>query len=156
MARVRWLTDDEQRAWRGLMVMQDRLGEYLERQLRRHFGISNADYQVLAHLSEAADGRLRSFELAALLRWEKSRLSQQLSRMEQRELVTKERCLTDQRGAITIITPRGADLIANAARQHVVDVRNALIDHLTPTQLTTIADISETARRRIDELEHDQ
>ena len=120
MERVRWLTDDEQRAWRGLMVMQDRLGEYLERQLRRHFGISNADYQVLAHLSEADDGRLRSFELAALLRWEKSRLSQQLSRMEQRELVTKERCLTDHRGAIAIITPRGADLIATAARQHVV------------------------------------
>lgn len=156
MERTRWLTDDEQRAWRGLMVMQDRLGEYLERQLRRNFGISNADYQVLAHLSEADGGRLRSFELAALLRWEKSRLSQQLSRMEQRELITKERCPTDHRGAIAIITPRGADLIATAAPLHVSDVRNALIDHLTPTQLTALADISETARRRLDELERNQ
>lgn len=155
MARVRWLTDDEQRAWRGLMVMQDRLGEYLDRQLRRNFGISSADYQVLAHLSEATDGRLRSFELAALLRWEKSRLSQQLSRMEHRELVTKERCLTDQRGAIAVITPRGADLIAAAARQHVADVRNALIDHLTPTQLATLSEISETTRHRIDVIERD-
>jgi DNA-binding MarR family transcriptional regulator len=156
MERARWLTDDEQRAWRGLMVMQDHLGEYLERQLRRHFGISNADYHVLAHLSEADDGRLRSFELAALLRWEKSRLSQQLSRMERRGLVTKERCPTDQRGAVAIITQRGADLIATAARQHVADVRNALIDHLTPAQLTALVDISEIARRRIDELERDE
>lgn len=156
MPKVRWLTDDEQRAWRGLMVMQDRLAEYLERQLRRHFGISNADYQVLAHLSEAVDGRLRSFELAALLHWEKSRLSQQLSRMEQRQLVTRERSLDDQRGTVAIITRQGADLIVTAARQHVIDVRSALIDHLTPLQLAALVEISDIARVRIDELERDQ
>jgi DNA-binding MarR family transcriptional regulator len=54
----------------------------------------------LAHLSEAPDGQLRPFALGALLRWEKSRLSQHLGRMEKRDLVTRQRCLTDQRGAV--------------------------------------------------------
>ncbi len=49
------------------------------------FGISRADYRVLAHLSEAPDARLRSSALTQLLRWEKSRLSQHLGRMETRD-----------------------------------------------------------------------
>ena len=107
MTETQWLDEREQRAWRSLMTMQDGLSEFLERQLRNRCGLSTADYQVLAHLSEAPEGRLRSFELGQLLRWEKSRLSQHLGRMQNRGLVTRERCLTDQRGAIAVITPRG-------------------------------------------------
>ena len=54
------------------MVMQDGLSEFLERRLRTRCGLSQADYEVLAHLSEAPEGRLRPFELGRLLRWEKS------------------------------------------------------------------------------------
>jgi len=150
---VRWLDDDEQRAWRGLMVMQDGLAEFLERQLRRRSGLSNADYQVLAHLSEAPEGRLRSFELGALLRWEKGRLSQHLSRMEQRGLVARERCATDQRGAVAVITRRGSDLIVAAAPEHVADVRSAFIDQLTPAQLKVLGDIGDVVRERLGALD---
>jgi DNA-binding MarR family transcriptional regulator len=153
MAGVRWLDDGEQRAWRGLMVMQDGLAQFLDRQLRRRCGLSSADYEVLAHLSEAPQGRLRSFELGALLRWEKSRVSQHLSRMEQRRLVTRQRCATDQRGAIAAITPLGHDLIVAAAPQHVADVRSAFIDQLTPAQLQVLGDIGEAVRERLTTLE---
>jgi hypothetical protein len=83
MTGVRWLSEHEDHAWRGLMMMHDSLSEFVERQLRRRFGISNADYLVLAHISESPGGRLRSFELGNFLRWEKSRLSQHLGRMRQ-------------------------------------------------------------------------
>jgi len=65
----RWLDDQEQQAWHGLMAMQEGLGEFIERQLRSRCGLSNADFQVLAHLSEAFEGRLRSFQLTRLLHW---------------------------------------------------------------------------------------
>jgi DNA-binding MarR family transcriptional regulator len=156
MTGVRWLDDDEQRAWRGLMVMQDGLADFLGRQLRRRCGLSNADYQVLAHLSEAPEGRLRSFELGALLRWEKSRVSQHLSRMEQRGLVARERCVADQRGAFAVITRRGSDLIEAAAPQHVADVRRAFIDQLTPAQLQVLGDIGDVVRARLSALERDE
>ncbi|WP_328616834.1 MarR family winged helix-turn-helix transcriptional regulator [Amycolatopsis sp. NBC_00355] len=149
MADARWLDEREERAWRGLMAMQDGLSEFIERQLRTRCGLSGADYQVLAHLSEAPEGRLRSFELGELLRWEKSRLSQHLGRMQHRGLVTRERCATDQRGAVVVSTPRGEDLIRAAAPQHVADVRDAFIDQLTEAELETLGTIGEKVRDRL-------
>ena len=153
MDQTRWLDDREQRAWRGLMAMQDGLGEFVERQLRTRCGLSNADFQVLAHLSEAREGRLRSFELAALLHWEKSRLSQHLGRMQTRDLVSRERCVDDRRGAVVGITERGTELIRAAAPQHVADVRSAVIDQLTPVELAALIAITDKVRGRLTELE---
>ncbi len=152
---VRWLDQREERAWRSLMGMQDGLSEFLERQLRNRCGLSHADYQVLAHLSEALDGRLRSFELGALLHWEKSRLSQHLGRMQNRGLVSRARCLTDQRGAVIGITPRGRDLITAAAPKHLTDVRDVLIDHLTPAELETLATIGDKVGERLAALQRE-
>ncbi|WP_433728918.1 MarR family winged helix-turn-helix transcriptional regulator [Actinoplanes sp. CA-051413] len=149
MTEVRWLDEREQRAWRSLMTMQHGLSEYLDRQLRNRCGLSDADYQVLAHLSEAPGGRLRPFELGALLRWEKSRLSQHLSRMEKRGLVTREPCPTDQRGAVIVITGPGGDLIRAAAPQHVSDVRDVFVDHLTAAELETLVTIGDKVRARL-------
>jgi DNA-binding MarR family transcriptional regulator len=151
MAAARWLDEREARAWRGLMAMQAGLSEHLDRQLRR-CGLSRADYEVLAHLSEAPAGRLRSFELGELLRWDKSRLSQHLTRMQERGLVARERCQTDQRGAVIAITARGTELIEAAAPQHVADVRDVLIDHLTPAELDTLTAIGEKVRTRLTDL----
>jgi DNA-binding MarR family transcriptional regulator len=146
---VRWLDEREQRAWRALMVMQDGLSEFLERRLRTRCGLSQADYGVLAHLSEAPEGRLRPFELGRLLRWEKSRLSQHLGRMEKRGLVTREPCATDQRGAVVVLTDPGRVLVEAAAPQHVGDVREVFVDHLSPDELETLATIGDTVRERL-------
>ena len=153
LGEPRWLDDQEEHAWRSLMAMQDGLTEYIDRQLRTRCGLSHSDYQVLAHLSEATDGRLRPFELSGLLRWEKSRLSQHLSRMEHRRLVTRERCRTDQRGAVIAITARGRELIEAAAPQHIADVRRAFVDQLTAPELRTLAAIGDKVRQRLAELE---
>lgn len=154
MGQVQWLDEHEQEAWRSLMTMQDGLSEFIERQLRNRSELSTADYQVLAHLSDAPEGRLRPFELGGLLRWEKSRLSQHLGRMEKRGLVSRERCLTDQRGAVVAITPQGSDLIKAAAPQHVADVRDVLIDHLTAPELQMLVTIGDKVRKRLAALEH--
>jgi DNA-binding MarR family transcriptional regulator len=146
---VRWLDLGEERAWRSLMEMQDGLSEFIERQLRNRCGLSHADYQVLAHLSEAPNGRLRPFELGKLLHWEKSRLSQHLGRMQHRGLVSRERCRTDQRGAVVVITAGGSDLIAAAAPQHVDDVRKVLIDHITTAELDMLVTIGAKVQDRL-------
>jgi DNA-binding MarR family transcriptional regulator len=148
MTEARWLDERERRAWRNLMAMQEGLAEFIDRQLRHRCGLSHADYQVLAHLSEAA-GPLRSFELGRLLHWEKSRLSQHLTRMEKRGLVRRERCGTDQRGAVIAITAEGTELIEAAAPRHVADIREVVIDHLTPAELETLTVIGDKVRERL-------
>jgi DNA-binding MarR family transcriptional regulator len=135
------------------MTMQAGISEYTERQLRAHSGLSMADYQVLAHLSEAPEGRLRSFVLARWLRWEKGRLSQHLTRMQNRGLIRRERCATDQRGAVVVITDKGRALIEKAAPLHLADVRNVLIDHATPAQLDLLTELADQVRARLAQIE---
>ncbi len=81
MDEVRWLNDREERAWRSLQFMQMRLEGELARQLAADSGLSYPDYVVLVALTDRPDGRMRLFELADVLGWEKSRLSHQVNRM---------------------------------------------------------------------------
>ena len=147
------LDDREERAWRSLIAMQEDLGEFLDRQLRSRCSLSSADFRVLAHLSEASEGRLRSFELAHLLRWEKSRLSQHLGRMQTRGLVLRERCLDDRRSAVVAITSQGRELIKTALPQHVADIRSVVIDHLSEEEMARLTAISDKVRERLAMLE---
>lgn len=153
MDEVRWLDDREQRAWRSLLVMYADLFQYMERQLRVRSGLSRADYEVLALLGDTPPGRLRAFAIGEALRWEKSRLSQHLTRMEGRGLVTRERCADDQRGTFVALTPRGREVIDAAAGPHVADMRALLIDHITPAQLDHICELADLVRSRVEALE---
>jgi len=147
---VAWLSDEEQRAWRGLQLMQLRLTATLARELADDAGLSYPDYVVLVALTDH-DGRLRPFELSRYLGWEKSRLSHHLSRMVDRGLVAREPCETDLRGAVVVVTPAGQAAIEAAAPGHVASVRRHFIDLLTPEQLATLADISDTVLAALEE-----
>jgi DNA-binding MarR family transcriptional regulator len=129
--------------------MQALLAARLHRSLLRHTGLSLSDYEVLVHLSEAPEQRLRAFQLSAALQWEKSRLSHHLTRMEGRGLVARQGCTTDGRGAFVTLTPVGRAAIEAAAPTHVADVREAFVDVLTPEQLDAVAEISDAVLARL-------
>ena len=151
MAETRWLTDEEQRAWRAFQQMQVRLERRIGDSLARHSGLSEADYAVLVCLSEAPEGRLRVREVGAQLQWEKSRLSHHLSRMAKRGLVVREECPTDARGAFAVITPEGRTSIELAAPRHGEDVRRWFVDVLTPAQLAAVGEAAEVVLARLQE-----
>jgi DNA-binding MarR family transcriptional regulator len=136
---TRWLSDEEQAAWRGLLQMTSRLSARLNRQLQEEHGLSLADYEVLVPLSEAPDGRLRVFELASRLAWEQSRLSHHLARMQQRGLVGRQECPTDRRGAFIVLTEAGRAAITAAAPGHADLVHHLVFDALTPDQVAALA-----------------
>jgi DNA-binding MarR family transcriptional regulator len=144
MAKVRWLSTAEERAWRSLQRLQTELTAALARQLAEESGLSYPDYEVLVALTDQSEGRLRIFELGQLLSWEKSRLSHHLSRMSDRGLVRREECPTDRRGAFIVITAAGRRAIEAAAPGHVAAVRRLFVDRLTPSQLADIAEAAET------------
>lgn len=142
MAETRWLTEREDEVWRDYLRMQRELTARLEQELQAQSGLSTADYEVLVNLSEAPDHRLRAFELCDAMRWEKSRLSHHLSRMERRGLVRREECSTDGRGADVVLTRQGRTAITKAAPRHVDAVRALFLDPLTRAQLDQLAAIS--------------
>lgn len=151
MSRPRWLTSREQRAWRGFVLMQQRLVRRIGRELQQETGLSAADYEVLVQLSEAPGGRLRAFELGGVTQWEKSRLSHHITRMADRGLVKRESCPTDSRGAFVVMTAAGRKAIEAAAPRHVEHVRRWFIDSLTPEQLDALAEISDAVSANLDD-----
>ena len=148
---MQWLSDSELRAWRALQFMQMRLDAELARQLAVDSQLSLPEYVVLVALTDRPDGRMRFFELAEQLGWEKSRSSHQVTRMCDRGLVTKEKCDSDRRGAYVVITARGRQEIAAAAPGHVAAVRRLFVDVLTPEQLTVIGDAAEAVLAKLDD-----
>lgn len=141
-ADVRWLSEPEQQAWRAFLDMQAQLNARLNREMQDSSGLSSADFAVLVPLSEHPDGRLRVLELARQLRWEKSRLSHQLTRMGQRGLVERSHCSEDRRGAFIVLTASGRGAVEAAAPAHVEAVRRYLFDGLTPAQVEVLHGIS--------------
>lgn len=131
---VAWLSEDEQRAWRTYVRMGSLLPAALNRQLQHDCGLTLPEYEVLVQLSEAAEQRLRPFQICEALNWEQSRLSHQLSRMQQRGLVTRLECAADGRGAFVVLTPAGSAAIETAAPLHVATVRRLIFDRLDDTQ----------------------
>ena len=138
-----WLDEREQQAWRGFLDLHAQLTLALGRQLQREAELSTADYGVLVHLSEAPEEELRVFQLGDALQWEKSRLSHQLKRMEQRGLVERRACPTDARGAHVAITDLGRRTIEQAAPAHVEQIRRLFFDAITAHQVEQLATIAE-------------
>ena len=151
MTKVRWLSKREERAWRALQFMQMRLEGELARQLAADSGLSYPDYLVLVALTDRDDGRMRLFELAGTLGWEKSRASHHVGRMADRGLVKKEKCESDRRGAYVVVTKLGRTEIEAAAPGHLAAVRRLFVDRLNPSQLDAIAEAAEVVLAGFDE-----
>ncbi len=149
MLQPRWLSADEMRAWRGYLGLVRLLDDRLNRDLQAESGLTSADYEILVRLSEAPQRRLRMTELAQGAMISKSRLSHQVSRLEERGWVTREGCPTDRRGAFAVLTDAGFDVLVAAAPGHVASVRQHLIDVLTPEQVTVLGELSETVIARL-------
>jgi DNA-binding MarR family transcriptional regulator len=143
------LDPEEDRTWRGWLLMSDLLRWQLYKDLQEEAGLSDADFAVLVHLSEAEGSRLRMTDLAAVLRWSKSRLSHQFTRMEVRGLVRRQNCPEDGRTTYAVLAECGRREITRAAPLHLASVRRNFIDLLDRDQLSALAEISEVVSRRL-------
>ncbi|MBL1102226.1 MarR family winged helix-turn-helix transcriptional regulator [Streptomyces coffeae] len=134
---TRWLSDDEQRAWRTHLDVSRLLTYQLERDLQP-FGLTMNDYEILVNLSESEDHRMRMSDLASATLQSKSRLSHQITRMENAGLVRRENCESDRRGLYAVLTEHGWDTMRKVAPHHVDSVRKHFIDLLSSDALDAL------------------
>lgn len=147
---VPWLSAEEQRSWRAFIRLHQKVSSRLTADLQAHSKLSGADFEVLVALTDVPEGRVRFQELAREIDWEQSRLSHQIRRMAGRDLVAREECAEDGRGAFVVITDHGREVIEAAAAKHVVTVRRLFIDALSPEELAELGRLSELINERID------
>jgi len=137
---VRWLDEDQQRAWRSFLLGSARLTEALGRQLETDSDLSLSEYEILVRLSEAPGHTARMSELASSLMHSRSRITHTVGRLERRGLVERRTCLADGRGVNAEMTATGYALLVASAPGHVRAVRAQLVDLLTTGQLTALGE----------------
>jgi len=138
----KWLSAEEQAAWRPFVALLFRLPAALDAQLAKDAGISHFEYLVLSSLSEAPDRTLRMSDLAALASGSLSRLSHVVSRLEARGWVRREPCPGDGRFINAVLTSDGWAKVVATAPGHVAAVRRLLVDALTPEEFRALGAIS--------------
>ncbi|WP_328393449.1 MarR family winged helix-turn-helix transcriptional regulator [Nocardia sp. NBC_00416] len=151
MTETRWLDEREGRAWRGYLMMHARLLARLNRQLQNDSGLSLSDFEVLVHLTDLPEPRMRVGELGQVMQWEKSRLSHHLGRMQRRGLVRRDDCPDDARGAFIALTEQGRAAIEQAAPRHVETVRALVFDALTDAQVDALTAITGRVLEQLDD-----
>ncbi|HET6794814.1 MAG TPA: MarR family transcriptional regulator [Acidimicrobiales bacterium] len=140
---TRWLDEEEQAAWRAYMHATRLLFAQLERELQTAHGMPHGYYEILVHLSEAPDHRLRMSELADRTLSSRSRLSHAVARLEAAGWVVRRECPSDRRGALAELTDEGMRALAEAAPTHVEGVRTHVFDQLAPGQADQLRRIGE-------------
>ena len=126
------LTEQEMRCWNLWKRATDRVWERVGQQITAQTGLSVADFSVLTRTVEAPSAP-RQQDLADSLAWSRSRLSRQLTRMEDRGLITRSAT-----PATTTVqaTATGRRLVATARLAHADAVRVALLDDHPPADET--------------------
>jgi DNA-binding MarR family transcriptional regulator len=140
--QTRWLTTEEQLAWRTFLTACQTLFAAVDGQLLHDSDIPHGYYEILVRLSEAPGRALRMTQLAEASTSSKSRLSHAVARLEERGWVKRTDCPTDRRGQVAQLTDEGFAALAAAAPGHVEQVRRSLIDRLTPEQVEQLREIS--------------
>jgi len=146
MASIRWLDEDEQRAWRAFIEATGLLMDQLDRELQRDAGMPHAYYEILVRLSEQPDRSLRMSELASRSQSSRSRVSHAVSRLEEAGWVRRATLSDDRRASLAVLTDKGFAALAAAAPGHVEGVRQHLLDRLTQAQVNQLRRISEAVR----------
>jgi len=84
------LTPQELNIWRAFQDMGEEVRGRVGRDISEATGLSGPEFGVLSRLVGFGNGEMRQQELARVMKWEKSRLSHQLTRMEDRRLIKRE------------------------------------------------------------------
>ena len=136
------ITPTELASWRSMLDTTMALRRQLQVVITDASGLSEQDFIVLLALIEAKGKPLRASDLADQIGWDRSRLSHHLTRMETRELITRETCKIDSRGTELRITEAGRNLMREATGPHFAALKELFANALTPEEIDQLAKIT--------------
>jgi DNA-binding MarR family transcriptional regulator len=139
----RWLTDEQQQAWRRFVEVLVKVPAALEAQLQRDSGLTHMGYIVLFTLSERPDRRLSMSRLAKDVSASLSRLSHVVARLEAQGWVRRERDPDDGRVQIAVLTDAGYTKVVSSAPGHAEAVQQLVFDRLSPAQVRQLVKLAD-------------
>ena len=133
-ARADKLSERELRAWRGMLRTHATLTKALDAELEAEHGLPLSSYEVLLHLADAEDERMRMSDLAATVILSRSGLTRLVDRLEREGLIERQSCPSDARGSFATLTAAGRRKLAAARTTHLAGVRSMFLDRFTPEE----------------------
>ena len=146
------MKDLDSKAWRAFHKIGTSLLPHLGRQITNHSGISGAEYVVLVALSELPVPSVNLNRLATGLGWEISRMSHQVSRMDEAGLVKKTKNLEDSRCFDVSITAKGRKIVEAAIPLQSIEINHCFSEVITQAQMKSLIEISEAIANHMKEM----
>ena len=116
--------DSELELWRRWKLANETVHGRIFEEITSWSGLSEADVAVLFRVADRKNHRISQNELAASLRWHRSRLSHQLTRMERRGLLRRTRT----EGVVVSVTDAGIDAVETSRPVVTASIRKYFID----------------------------
>ena len=129
------LTPEQSRAWRAFLWAPTLIMRNLEREMRAADRLPLSWFDVLIHLYEAPQKRLRFQTLAESVVLSRSGLTRLVDRMEKAGVVRREQATDDRRGSYAVITREGRRLFERVEPRHVRRVDDHFARHLSAADL---------------------
>lgn len=130
--------EDKLAAWRAFLQAHAKLIRVLEREMQEEQQLPLSWYDILAHLDDAIDGRLRMQELAESVLLSRSGLTRLVDRMAKSSLVSRAPCPHDRRGTFAVITPQGRTTLQKAMPGHLRGVEQHFLNHLDDADIQAL------------------
>jgi DNA-binding MarR family transcriptional regulator len=125
-------------AWGGLLRSHATMTRAMNAQLVAEHGLTLSDYDVLVHLANAPDRRMRRVDLANSVLLTASGITRLLDRMEAEGWVCKQSCKSDARVTWAVLTEAGHEKLVEAAQTHHADIARLFTDRLSAEELDAL------------------
>lgn len=128
-------------AYFSLIETSSLLRHAVDRQLKEAGDLSYVQFQILATLGDAAEGRLRMTDLADSVVYSRSGLTYQAQTLEKRGLIARNASADDERSVEVTITNAGRDVLARVFPGHIAVLDELLFEPLTLDDVRALGDI---------------
>jgi DNA-binding MarR family transcriptional regulator len=136
-----FLSEDEERAWHGLVDAQGSLTRALDARLLADHRLPLRTLEALIEITHAEDGSISVSELAERIRLSPSRTSRLAVELEHQGLVERERDSADTRSTRVAATQGGRDRLLESAPTYLGTIREHLFEGLSARDIKQLARI---------------
>ena len=147
------LSQQELETWRGFRFMVEETSLSVSRALASETGLSGGQFGILSLLVNAPLQSMRQQEMADAMRWDRTRLSHVVTRMEERGWLKREK--VDRGVTLVLLAEDGKRHQHQAAPILARIVKHRFFSRLTSEQLNSLQEIRRAlASECVDEGEH--
>lgn len=117
--------------------------------LEGEIGLRGQAFEILVRLARSAGGRIRMSDLAAQTNLTPGGLTRAIDRLVDADLVTRQACPNDRRGAFALLTPLGLCRTSDALARHEREVSSVLDGVLTAGEVRSLEALLRKVRDRV-------